>query len=167
MGAPIARQFYRLYPKKSLALVFVDGALRPTASKENMERFIAPLRGSNYQALISGMADGMLGRQMPEKMREEIKFAMLSTPQYVTVSAAEGMTDQSLWREDKIDVPVLAVFARSPVWKPDNESFYRSLAPNLEYQMWDGTGHFLMAEKTQEFNKTLAAFLAKIGFLKK
>ena len=29
MGTPVVRQFYRLYPAKTKALVFVDGALRP------------------------------------------------------------------------------------------------------------------------------------------
>ncbi len=167
MGAPVVRQFYRLYPKKSRGLVFVDGALRPTTSKENMERFIASLRDSNYQAMISGMADGMLGRQIPVILREKMKLAMLRTPQHVTVSTGEGMTDQYLWREDKIDIPVLAIFARSPIWKPDNEIFYRSFTPNLEYQMWDDVGHFLMIEKPQKFNETLATFLVRIEFLKK
>jgi pimeloyl-ACP methyl ester carboxylesterase len=29
MGTPVIRQFYRLYPEKTIALVVVDGALRP------------------------------------------------------------------------------------------------------------------------------------------
>lgn len=33
MGTPVIRQFYRLYPKKTLGLVIVDGALRPMGTK--------------------------------------------------------------------------------------------------------------------------------------
>jgi pimeloyl-ACP methyl ester carboxylesterase len=31
MGTPVVRQFYRLYPDKTKALVFMDGSLRPFA----------------------------------------------------------------------------------------------------------------------------------------
>jgi pimeloyl-ACP methyl ester carboxylesterase len=48
MGTPVARQFYRLYPQKTLAIVIVDGALRPMATKEQNERFAVLLR-SNYK----------------------------------------------------------------------------------------------------------------------
>ena len=33
MGTPIARQFYRKYPQKTLAIVIVDGGLRPFGDK--------------------------------------------------------------------------------------------------------------------------------------
>src|SRR5215213_4736893 len=34
MGTPVARQFYRKYPQKTLAIVIVDGGLRPFGTKE-------------------------------------------------------------------------------------------------------------------------------------
>ena len=92
---------------------------------------------------------------------------MMSTPQYVAVIAMEGMTKKLIWTNDKINVPVLAIMAKSPFWPADNEQFYRGLAPNLEYHMWEGVSHFLMMEKPGEFNEALAAFLAKNGLLKK
>ena len=56
---------------------------------------------------------------------------------------------------------MLAILAKSPVWSADTESFLRSLAPDLEFVMWDGVSHFLMMDKPQEFNQTLQAFLVK------
>jgi pimeloyl-ACP methyl ester carboxylesterase len=44
---------------------------------------------------------------------------------------------------------------------------FRSLAPTLEYQMWDGVSHFLMMEKPKEFNEALAGFLNKNNLIKK
>ncbi|HKP84657.1 MAG TPA: alpha/beta hydrolase [Blastocatellia bacterium] len=167
MGTPVIRQFYRKYPQKTLALVIVDGALRPFGKKEQMETFLAPLRGPNYKETAGRFIDGMLGPVKSVELRQQIKDSMLSTPQHVAVGAMDGMNDESLWGPDKINVPVLAILAKSPFWPPDNEQFLRSLAPNLEYHMWDGVSHFLMMEKPAEFNDTLAAFLVKNGFLKK
>ena len=40
MGTPVARQFYRKYPEKTLGIVVVDGALRPFGDKAMMDRII-------------------------------------------------------------------------------------------------------------------------------
>jgi pimeloyl-ACP methyl ester carboxylesterase len=79
----------------------------------------------------------------------------------------EGMADASIWGEDKINVPVLAVMAKNPFYPPNMEQLYRGIAPNLEYQMWDGVGHFIMMEKPKEFNAVVLAFLDKNKLLKK
>jgi pimeloyl-ACP methyl ester carboxylesterase len=167
MGTPVARQFYRNYPKKTLGLVIVDGALRPFGDKKMMDSFIAPLRGPDYKVQAARFIDGMMGPEVPAALREQIKTSMLSTPQHVAISAMEGMADESIWKQDKIEVPVLAVLAKSPFWPADTEQFFRSIAPNLDYQMWVGVSHFLMMEKPREFNDAVAAFLAKNGLLKK
>jgi len=52
-------------------------------------------------------------------------------------------------------VPVLAILAKSPFWPADTEQFYRTIAPSLDFQMWDGVGHFLMMEGPERFNPLL------------
>ena len=79
----------------------------------------------------------------------------------------EGMADDSIWGDDKINVPVLAILAKSPFYPADIEQTYRSTAPNLEFQMWEGVGHFLMMEKPNEFNEAVLAFVNKNKLLKK
>jgi hypothetical protein len=61
---------------------------------------------------------------------------------------------------------VLAILAKSPFWLPDTEQFLRTLAPDLEYQMWEGVDHFLHLEKRQEFNDAVVAFVNKKNLLK-
>lgn len=163
MGVTVARQFYRRYPEKTAALVFVDGALRLPAPKERMAKFYEPLRGPDYAKLAAGAFDGMLGTRMPAELKEEYKRAMLSTPQRVVVGTADHMLDDAVWATDPIRVPVLAIFAKSPSWKEDNEAFVRGLAPDVDYQMWDGVGHFLMIEEAERFNDAVAAFLRRLG----
>ncbi len=166
MGTPVVRQFYRLHPQKTRGLVFVDGSLRLIAPRAAMESFFAPLKGMQYEGVMSRMVDALLGVRMPSELRAESRAAMLATPQHVAVSAGESMLDEAIYKPDRIGVPVLAVFARSPAWPADNEKFYRSLAPNLDYQMWDGVGHFLMMEKPHEFNEMLMAFLVRNKLVK-
>jgi pimeloyl-ACP methyl ester carboxylesterase len=167
MGTPVARQFYRKYPAQTLAIVIVDGALRPFGDKAMMDRFIEGFRGPNYKDAVSQMFAGMMGPNLPAEAQERIKASFLNTPQHVLVSAMEGMADTSIWGEDKINVPVLAVMAKNPFYPPNMEQLYRGIAPNLEYQMWDGVGHFIMMEKPKEFNAVVLAFLDKNKLLKK
>jgi pimeloyl-ACP methyl ester carboxylesterase len=151
-----------------LGLVIVDGPLRPFFDKKMMDGFIAPLRGPNYKAEAAGFIDGMMGPEVTPALREQIKTSMLSTPQHVAISAmGEGMADESIWKQDTVNVPVLAVLAKSAFWPADNEQFFRTIVPNLDYRMWTGVSHFLMMEKPREFNDAVIAFLDKQQLLKK
>lgn len=167
MGTPVARQFYRKYPQKTLGIVIVDGALRPFGNKKMMDGFIAGFRGPNYRQAGQQMFAGMAGPNLSAELKERIQASFLNTPQHVVVGAMEGMADDSIWGGDKINVPVLAVMAKSPFWPADTEQFYHSLAPNLDFQMWDGVGHFLHMEKPKQFNEAVIAFLDKNSLLKK
>jgi pimeloyl-ACP methyl ester carboxylesterase len=92
---------------------------------------------------------------------------MLATPDYVAISAMDGMADEKIYNQDVIKIPVLAVLAKSPFWLPDTEAFLSSLAPNLELQMWDGVSHFLMMERPQQFDQAVDGFLKKNKLLEK
>jgi pimeloyl-ACP methyl ester carboxylesterase len=167
MGTPVARQFYRKYPDQTLAIVIVDGALRNFGDKKQMENMMAGFRGPNYQQTGLGMLTFMEGPTLSAADKDRIKTSFLATPQHVLVSAMEGMADDSIWGQDKINVPVLAVLAKGPFYPPNNEQIFREIAPNLEYHMWEGVGHFLMMERPKEFNDTLIGFLDKNRLLKK
>ncbi len=166
-GTPVIREFYRKYPQKTLALVIVDGPLMPFGDKKMMEQFLAPLRGPGYPEAASKFVENMFGPNTTPELRNEIKTAMLATPQFVALSAMDGMIDESIWKKDKIDVPALAIMAKSPFLPADNEQIYRGIAPKVDYRVWDGVAHFLMMEKPKEFNDTLAGFLTKNGLLRK
>jgi pimeloyl-ACP methyl ester carboxylesterase len=167
MGTPVARQFYRKYPQKTLAIVIVDGSLRPFGDKKLMDGLMAGLRGPNYKEAGGQMLAGMAGPNLSHEARERIQASYRNTPQYVIVSAMEGMIDESIWASDTINVPVLAILAKSPFWPADTEQFDRGIAPQLDFQMWDGVGHFLMLEKPKEFDQAVIAFLDKNKLLKK
>ncbi|HEU4835926.1 MAG TPA: alpha/beta hydrolase [Pyrinomonadaceae bacterium] len=165
MGTPVARQFYRKYPQKTLAIVIVDGGLRLFGTKEMRDGFLAMFRSPGYKEAGKQMFAQMSGA-LPAAEKERLNTSFDSTPQYVLVSAMESMNSEALYNTDKINVPVFAVLAKSPYWPPDTEQFLRGLAPDLEYQMWEGVGHFLMMEKPKQFNDAVIAFLDKKNLLK-
>lgn len=161
MGTPVAREFYRKYPEQTLAIVVVDGALRQFAGKALMDRMIAGFRGPNYKDVVNQMFASMLGPNLSAETKERVKSSSLNTPQHVLVSAMEGMADPAIWGTDKINVPVLAIMAKNPFYPPNLEEQAREVAPNMEFHMWDGVGHFVMMDKPKEFNATVLAFLDK------
>lgn len=165
MGTPVARQFYRKYPQKTLGIVIVDGGLRLFGTKEMREQFLGMFRGPNYKDAGAQMFAQMMPT-LATADQERVKTSFLNTPQHVLVSAMESMSQESLYGPDKINVPVLAVLAKSPFWPPDTEEFLHSLSPDLELHWFEGVSHFLMMEKPKEFNEMVTAFLNKKALLK-
>lgn len=166
MGTPIARQFYRKYPEKTLGIVIVDGSLRPFGDKAMLDKMIAGLRGPDFRQTGTQMFNMMSGPGLAAEAKDRIMTSFANTPQHVVVSAMEGMADPSIWGEDKINVPVLAVMAKNPFFPPNVEESFRMLAPKMEFYMWDGVGHFLHMERPKEFNQAVITFLDKNGLMK-
>src|SRR5262245_15733486 len=102
MGTPVIRQFYRKYPNKTRALVIVDGSLRPF-SPEQMKQFVEPLRGPNYKQQAELIIGFVAQAVKDKKTLEEIRAAMMSTPQHVMVGAMDAMMDDAIWKQDKIN----------------------------------------------------------------
>ena len=167
MGTPVARQFYRKYPEKTLAIIIVDGSLRPFGNQAIVDQLIANLRGPDYNVAIDQMFGMMFGPGLPAEAQQRIKASTANTPQNVLVSAFQGMADSGIWGEDKINLQVLAIMAKNPFYGPNLEESFRVIAPKMEFHMWDGVGHFLMMEKPNEFNAAVIAWLNKNGLLKK
>ena len=61
MGTPVARQFYRKYPQKTLGIVIVDGGLRLFGTKEMREQYLAMFRSPKYKEAGAQMFSQMIG----------------------------------------------------------------------------------------------------------
>ncbi len=168
MGTPVAREFYRFYPKKVSGMVIVDGMLRQSRPKDVMDKMLTEMDSPAYLEISRPMFLALIGPTMEPTMRDKVLAAMQQTPRHVVISTGRGMyDDEAVYNPDPINVPGLAIMSAASGWPADNEQFYRSVIKDLDYQVWTGTGHFVMMEKADQFNTTLVAFLQKIGFLKK
>jgi pimeloyl-ACP methyl ester carboxylesterase len=167
MGTPVIRQFYRLFPKKTRALVIVDGGLKPLGTAESFKPFLDGFRGPEYKKQAEQSVAFLTKELKDEPLRKWIQSQMTAAPQHVMVSAMEGMLDPAIWKtQDKIAVPTLAVMAAGQSWNAEYEKYVRDLVPGIEYQTWPGVSHFLMMEEPQKFNETLLLFLKKNKLVK-
>jgi len=167
MGTPVVRQFYRLFPDKTRALIAVDGSFRAfPVAREQMEKFVEQIVGANSKDVRGRMIDGMFTTKTSPEVRKSVKDGMLDAPVHVAGSAMRSMIDPNIWKEDAIKVPVLCLMAKSPNWAGAYQEYVRKLAPDVDYQVMDGVGHFLMMEEPKAFNGKLAKFLKKHEFVK-
>ncbi len=167
MGTPVIRQYYRLFPKKTLGLVAVDGSLRQMISDPNqVQQFVGRFEGPDYKENIEKMFDSLFAPQAPADLRESVKAVSVATPQNVLVSAMKGMMDPGIWKDDPIAVPLMVINAKNPMWTEDYQAYVRKLSPKTRLETMEGVGHFLMMEKPEDFNKLLASFLVELDLIK-
>jgi pimeloyl-ACP methyl ester carboxylesterase len=169
MGGPVALTFMRLFPAKTKALVLVD-AYVPQAPKDEtareqqkkqMDAFAARWRAPNYKESAAEMIESMFSDKTTPSQREEIRRKMLAAPQHVMASAFEGMLALEAPKPgDTYDVPTMIVMAEAP-GRSGSEAQMRAIFSNLvKYEGWQGSGHFLMMESPDRFNRALEEFLA-------
>lgn len=159
MGMPVARRFYKLFPEKTLAIVDVDMPVLPFAKKEDLKKFAESVTG-NYPESTEKFIDGMITQIKENETKAFIRRSMLSTPKHVSVSALNETFGETAWVEDRIDVPVLAIVAKTAMWNPTKEDFVK-IAPKVDFQLWTDVSHFLMMERPALFNGQVKGFIMR------
>lgn len=167
MGTPVVRQFYRLFPDKTKALIFVDGSLRPfTKDPAEIEKFTSMFKEETFKETAPKFLTSMLPRDTPMALRERIETMVGDTTPQVAISSMRNMLDEKWWKDDPVKVPAQALMAKSLFWTDEYKEFAKKLVPDLDYREFDGVSHFLFMEKPKEINEALAEFLKKQGLLK-
>jgi pimeloyl-ACP methyl ester carboxylesterase len=167
MGTPVVRQYYRLFPAKTKALVFVDGGLRPfTRDPAQTEQFLSMFKEETFKDTAPRFLSSMLTPGTPAAAAKQIERMVGNASPQVAISSMRGMLDPKSWKDDPVKAPAQALMAKSPFWNAEYKTFAKQLVPGLDYREFDGVGHFLFMEKPKEFNAALAEFLTKQGVLK-
>jgi pimeloyl-ACP methyl ester carboxylesterase len=170
MGTPVICKVYAKAPERVAGLVAVDGFLRrPKVGPEQAENMAAPYRKPDYREQVKQMLSFMFPNAGTEALRERVTEEMVKTPQHVLASAMGEMFNlkQPAWDLPKVDVPVLSINAKSPMWTENYEKYVRSLSSKTDYRLIEGTGHFVMLEKPSEFNSTLMEMLRNFDLVAK
>ncbi|HEV8607007.1 MAG TPA: alpha/beta hydrolase [Tepidisphaeraceae bacterium] len=161
MGVPVVRQFYRLYPAKTKALILIDGGLRPfTKDPAEAEKWVSRFKEETFKDSAPKMLTGMIPADNAE-LRQHIENLVYATTPQVAISSQRAMIDESIWKEDKIQVPTQALMAQNRFWTEDYKDFVKQLVPNLDYREFQNVGHFLFMEKPHEINAAITEFLKK------
>jgi len=160
MGTPVIREYARLYPANVAALVPVDGVLHLSGSPSapNPDRMKGPDGLKNREAMIRGM----FGKSATPAVQEHILKMMLAAPETTAYQAMAATFAAPNWKDETFSVPALGIYAdRSAANDP---AYFKTMFPNGTAVEVPGTGHFVMMEKPEEFNKLLADFLPKATF---
>lgn len=158
-GVPTIRQFHRMFPDRTTALIAVDGGLVPTLTREQAQPFIDRLTGDEYQDVVRGMFGSFLPPDIDPTMREEVIEMALATPKFVGLSSIAGGLEPEVLKEDPIEAPLLVVNAEAPFWTPEYEARVRAMAPHVDYRTMTGVLHFLQLQAPEEFNAHVIEFL--------
>ena len=121
-----------------------------------------PMTGPAGLQLRETIIKSMFTPETPTALQEQILKMMLGAPEATAVGAMTAMFDPSIPKTDVIRAPALAVYAGTA--EIPNVQTTKEILPSYEATKIAGTGHFLMMEKPDEFNRLLTGFLDKIRF---
>jgi pimeloyl-ACP methyl ester carboxylesterase len=170
MGVAVICRAFAKEPEAVSALVAVDGLLRrPKVTREQAEGFIGPYRGPGYREHATKFIYSMFSNPGSEALRDRVLAEMLATPQHVMSGAMDGMfgEGQPNWDPVKVNVPVIVINSKNPMWTAEYEAYVKGLSPRSDYRVIEGAGHFLMLEKPDEFNAVLVELLEKHALVRK
>ena len=162
MGAPVIRQYARMYPQRVAGLVAVDGPLDVRAFPPPEFKQPPPMVGAEGLKAREKLIRGMFVPDTAPALQEHILKMMLGTSEATANGAMAAVFDPSVSKTDVIQAPALAVYAGTA--KPQDPDVAKEVLPNYEGTQMPGTGHFLMMEKPDEFNRVLTSFLDRIKF---
>jgi len=162
MGAPVIREYARLYPQHVAGLVAVDGPLDLRGFPPPNFTQPPPMIGPEGVKAREKMIRGMFVPQTAPALQEHILKMMLGTSENTANGAMAAVFDPKLSKTDVIKAPALSVYAGT-AQMPDAKVM-KEVLPNSEVTQVAGTGHFVMMEKPEEFNRVLTSFLDKIKF---
>jgi pimeloyl-ACP methyl ester carboxylesterase len=169
LGALIGRRYSLDYPDKAAGLVLADGPVWRSSKEDIAARrakpssYVESLRGPEYRKVAGASIDRMFVDETTPELRTEIKSKMLKTPSHVAASAMEEFRASDVWLQPKSPGPVLAIAAHHEN-QAGPEALLRERFQNLDYEEWNGVGHFLMMEQPERFNAAVLKFVQKIGF---
>ncbi len=161
MGTPVIVQYARLYSQHTAAMVFADGVVTlgdNLGRRPNSDR----MRGPDGLKFREANTRGMLSANASPELQNRIVKMMQLAPAATAAGAMEAMYDTAIWKNDVIELPVLALYADHS-YLASRELMHRQY-PHLEYNEIPGTDHFLMLEKPAEFNRLLLEFLGRQKF---
>ena len=156
MGTPVVVQYARLYPQHVAALIFVDGGVMPPVANPGTS-FADQFGGPNGLKARETMIRGMFSSATTPDMQKDILAMMLSAPEETAVGAIRAVFSASDGKDEICTLPVLGLYAEKS--RSGNSEYMKTHFPKMDYREIPGTGHFLMVEKPEEFNRLVLEFL--------
>jgi pimeloyl-ACP methyl ester carboxylesterase len=110
-----------------------------------------------------GMIEGMFTPKTPADVQERVLKMMLAAPPATAAGAMAATFDPSTWTDDVMTMPVYGIYAEKSALL-GNPAYLKKVFPKIEYVEMPGTGHFVMMEQPEEFNRLLTSFLDGVAY---
>ena len=164
MGTPVIREYTRMYPQHVVALVPVDGLLGITQGRGGRGGAPNPaaMTGPEGMKARENMILGMFTPATPAAIQQHVLKMMLAPSESTAAGAMTATFESADLNNAVMPVPALGIYAGGTPMA-DRKSF-KKVFPNSEYVQVAGTGHFVMMERPEEFNRLLMAFLGKVKY---
>ena len=117
------------------------------------------MAGPNGRAAREAMVRSFFVVGTTPAVQSKVLNMMLGAPEATAVGAMKATFEPAGQTLEIPMVPILGIYA-SPSRIATRESVLKYF-PKAEYTSIPDTGHFLMLERPEEFNRVLLAFLAK------
>jgi pimeloyl-ACP methyl ester carboxylesterase len=161
MGAPVIRQYARLFPEHVAGLIAVDG---PLDMRGFGDGFKPPsLAGPDGLKAREEMIRSMFTPDTPPALQQKILKMMLKAPEATAEGAMRSIMDPALRQADVTPMPALAIWAGTNKQIPDAEE-EKKVLPHYSQTQVAGTGHFVMMEEPEEFNRLVTMFVDGLTF---
>jgi len=154
MGGDVIIEAARRLPGKVIGMVWVDDykSLERPSSDEQVEAFVAKFR-KDFRGTTSSFVRGLFGPNADPKLVDRIAKDMASAPPAVALSALHASFSYARNVPAALDMLKLPVMAINSDREPTD---YDSLARHgVKAFVVPESGHFLMLEDPQRFNRTL------------
>jgi pimeloyl-ACP methyl ester carboxylesterase len=161
MGGQVILEAARLSPDRVAALVPVDTLedVDGRFTSEELDQFLAPLR-ADFRAGTEGFVRGFFTKFSDPDLVDRIASDMASAPSEIALSALENLFE---YDEEAalaaVQLPIRLINA--DLWPTDLEAARRHNS-EIELAVMPRSGHFLMAEDPEEFNRLLARAVSEL-----
>jgi arylsulfatase A-like enzyme/pimeloyl-ACP methyl ester carboxylesterase len=160
-GAPVSREFARLFPDRCSGIVSLDGSMVKLMGKDAADQFVGALTSTNSRDVLQGMMDGMLPADMGKTHRQNLVRATLQADLNVLIASARAVLHDQPWPEVQLEMPLLALHVEAPFWNDHYQQRVRALGPKVEIEIWSGLSHFLHFEEPQRIADRINQWIQK------
>ncbi len=164
MGTPVIREYTHLYPQHVAALVIVDGVvLAPAQSARGAAPPLDPdkLLTPDGPKMREDMIKGMFTPRTPKDVQDHVLKMMLAAPPATAAGAMKATFAPSSGSDEVMTMPVYGIFAEKS-FALSSTAYMKKVFPKIQYVEMPGTGHFVMMEQPQEFDRLLMKFVESL-----
>ncbi|MBC8404431.1 MAG: alpha/beta fold hydrolase [Planctomycetes bacterium] len=160
-GAPIAREFARLYPKRALGIVSLDGSLVKIMGKDAADQFAGALTAGNSADFLSGVMDGSLPNDIADEHRARLTRTTLKTDVAILVASMRAVLNDQPWPQVNLQMPVLALHVEAPFWTDAYLNNVRAMGARVEVDIWPGLSHYFHFQVPERVAERLEQWMQK------